>query len=198
MTTTAPTAPTSGAPTDAAVDHALEVLSALTGLIRTSRSSGRRRPEAGGGGGGPPGARRLQEEGAGASGTPVAVLKALARADGHDRPGDLAVAAGVAPSVVSRVLPKLEEDGLVRRRPDESDARSCRIALTDEGVAHLARVQRLTAARLAPALDGIPPGDLDRLPRLLAELDRALVRATDPHPATTRHHETTTTPQDNP
>jgi DNA-binding MarR family transcriptional regulator len=181
MTTTAPTAPTSGAPTDAAVDHALEVLSALTGLIRTSRSIG----------------RRLQEEGAGASGTPVAVLKALARADGHDRPGDLAVAAGVAPSVVSRVLPKLEEDGLVRRRPDESDARSCRIALTDEGEAHLARVQRLTAARLAPALDGIPPGDLERLPRLLAELDRALVRATDLHPATTRHHEATTTPQDN-
>jgi DNA-binding MarR family transcriptional regulator len=174
------TAPTSGAPTDAAVDRALEVLSALTGLIRTSRSIG----------------RRLAEEGAGASGTPVAVLKALARADGHDRPGDLAAAAGVAPSVVSRVLPKLEEDGLVRRRPDESDARSCRIVLTDEGVAHLARVQRLTAARLAPALDGIPTDDLDRLPRLLAELDRALVRATDPHPATTRHPQHTTTPQD--
>ena len=94
-TTTADT--TSGHPTDAAVDHAEEVLSALTGLIRTSRAIG----------------RRLQEEGSGASGTPVAVLKALARADGHDRPGDLAVAAGVAPSVVSRVLPRLEDDGLV-------------------------------------------------------------------------------------
>ena len=177
-TTTADT--TSGHPTDAAVDHAEEVLSALTGLIRTSRAIG----------------RRLQEEGSGASGTPVAVLKALARADGHDRPGDLAVAAGVAPSVVSRVLPKLEEEGLVHRRPDESDARSCRIALTDEGVEHLARVQRQTAALLAPALHGIPAGDLERLPRLLAELDHALVRATDLHPATTRHPQHTTTPQD--
>ena len=177
-TATAPV-PTTTPPTEAEVDRAVEVLSALTGLIRTSRAIG----------------RRLQEEGAGASGTPVAVLKALARADGHDRPGDLAVAAGVAPSVVSRVLPRLEEDGLVRRRPDECDARASRIALTDAGVAHLARVQRQTAALLAPALHGIPRGDLDRLPGLLTELDRALVRATD-HPATTRHHQPTPTPQD--
>ena len=181
MTTTATTGPApTSEPSAAAVDHAVEVLSALTGLIRTSRAVG----------------RRLQEEGAGASGTPVAVLKALARADGHDRPGDLAVAAGVAPSVVSRVLPKLEDDGLVRRSPDECDARSSRIALTDAGLAHLARVQRQTAALLAPALDGIPESDLDRLPRLLAALDRALVRATGLHPATTRPHLPTPPHQD--
>jgi DNA-binding MarR family transcriptional regulator len=161
-----------------AVDQAVAVLSALTSLLRTSRAAG----------------RRLQE-GLGASGTPIAVLKALARKDGHDRPGDLAVAAGVAPSVVSRVLARLEEDGLVTRRPDESDARACRIALTAEGHSHLARVQRGTAALLAPSLTRMDPADLDRAPALLAQLEQALADATD-RTVTTRHthaHHSTTT-----
>lgn len=163
---------------DQAVDQAVAVLSALTSLIRTARAAG----------------RRLQE-GLGASGTPVAVLKALAREDGPDRPGDLAVATGVAPSVVSRVLARLEEDGLVTRRPDESDARACRIALTAEGHSHLARVQRKTAALLAPSLTQMTPQDLDRVPALLAELEQALAHASD-RAVTTRHthaHHSTTT-----
>jgi len=154
---------------DATVDQAVAVMSALAGLIRTSRAA----------------ARRLQE-GLGASGTPQAVLKALARRDGHDRPGDLAVAAGVAPSVVSRVLARLEDDGLVSRRPDESDARACRIALTEDGHAHLRRVQRGTAALLAPSLAEMSPADVERLPDLLAQLEQALGRAAD-RAATTRH-----------
>jgi DNA-binding MarR family transcriptional regulator len=146
----------------AAVDEAEAVLSALTGLIRTSRAI----------------ARRISE-GVGASGTPVAVLKVLAREDGHDRPGDLAVATGVAPSVVSRVLTRLEEDGLVSRRQDEADARSCRISLTERGTDHLARVQRQTAALLAPELAALDAEDRRQMPRLLGLLEQVLAGAAD-------------------
>jgi DNA-binding MarR family transcriptional regulator len=154
---------------DLGVDQAVAVLSALASLLRTSRAAG----------------RRLQE-GSGASGTPLTVLRALAREDGPDRPGDLAVAAGVAPSVVSRVLARLEEDGLVTRRRDEADARACRIALTAEGGRHLGRVQRSTAALLAPSLSRMTSEDLDRIPALLAELEQALAHASD-RAVTTRH-----------
>lgn len=151
-------------PTDeVAVDDAVAVLSALSGLMRTGRAI----------------ARRLEEEGLGSSGTPLAVLKALARPDGHDRPGDLATATGVAPSVVSRVLARLEADGLVVRRRDELDARACHIALTDAGREHLTRVQREAAAFLAPALGAIPTKDLRRLPQLLGQLERAMVSSSE-------------------
>lgn len=149
------------APTPA-VDDVHAVMTALVSLVRTSRSLG----------------RRLQED-LGASGTPLAVLKALARHDGLDRPGDLAATAGVAPSVVSRVIARLEEDGLVDRRRDATDARACHIALTDAGRVHLDHVERESAALLAPSLRGIPADDLRRLPGLLGQLEQAMVHTTE-------------------
>jgi DNA-binding MarR family transcriptional regulator len=142
-------------------DGPLEVIAALTSLIRASRAVARQRHDQ-----------------LGASGTPVAVLKALSRAaDGRDRPGDLAVAAGVAPSVVSRVLPRLEEDGLVTRERDEHDARSCHIILTDSGREQLAAIQREYAEILGAALDGVPDEEVERMPATLAHLEQALLRA---------------------
>jgi DNA-binding MarR family transcriptional regulator len=144
-------------------DGPLEVIAALTSLIRASRAVARQRHDQ-----------------LGASGTPVAVLKALSRAtDGQNRPGDLAVAAGVAPSVVSRVLPRLEEDGLVTRVRDEHDARSCHILLTDAGREQLAAIQREYAAALGAALEGVPEDEVARMPATLAHLEQALLRAAE-------------------
>ncbi|KQZ89635.1 hypothetical protein ASD62_10285 [Phycicoccus sp. Root563] len=144
-------------------DHPDEVIAALASLIRASRAVARQRHDQ-----------------LGASGTPLAVLKALAHAeDEQARPGDLAVAAGVAPSVVSRVLPRLEEDGLVTRRRDEADARSCHIILTPEGREQLAAIQREYAELLGGALVDVPPEEVRRMPQTLGHLERALLRAAD-------------------
>ena len=160
MVTTVATRPVAGANRP---DGPLEVIAALTSLIRASRAVARQRHDQ-----------------LGASGTPVAVLKALSRAtDGHDRPGDLAVAAGVAPSVVSRVLPRLEEDGLVTRERDEHDARSCHIILTDTGREQLAAIQREYAEILRAALQGVPDEEIARMPSTLAQLEQALFRAAE-------------------
>jgi DNA-binding MarR family transcriptional regulator len=146
-----------------APDTSLEVIAALSSLIRASRAVARQRHDQ-----------------LGASSTPLAVLKALSRADeGRARPGDLAVAAGVAPSVVSRVLPRLEEDGLVTRRRDEADARSCHIILMTEGRDQLAAIQREYAQLLAGVLVDVPAEEVARMPGTLRHLEQALLRAAE-------------------
>ena len=141
-----------------------EVVSALSSLIRASRMIARQRHDQ-----------------LGASGTPLTVLKALATGAEGDRPGDLAQAAGVAPSVVSRALARLEDDGLVVRRPDETDARACHISLTDEGRAQLAAIEDEYATLLDEALADLSADDVARLPRLLTQLERALRRRLQGH-----------------
>ncbi|WP_161988680.1 MarR family winged helix-turn-helix transcriptional regulator [Pedococcus bigeumensis] len=137
-----------------------EVVSALSSLIRASRSIARQ--------------RQVQ---LGASGTPLAILKVLATQPGEDRPGDLAGATGVAPSVVSRALTRLEEDGLVVRHRDEADARACHIALTVEGRSQLATISDQYAELLDDALADLSDDDVARLPGLLHTLEQALRRA---------------------
>jgi len=143
-----------------------EILAALASLIRSARSISRQ-----------------HHQQLGASGTPLAVLKSLDRNPGQDRPGDLAQAAGVAPSVMSRVLARLEEDGLVTRHKDEQDARACHIALTEDGTAQLRAIEREYTELLDGALADVSPADLDRMPVLLRSLEQALLRAGTTVPA---------------
>ena len=146
-----------------------EVVSALSSLVRASRSIARQ--------------RQVQ---LGASGTPLAILKALATQPGENRPGDLAVATGVAPSVVSRALARLEEDGLVVRRRDDADARACHITLTSEGRRQLDTISDQYAALLDDALTELTDDDVERLPGLLHTLELALRRASE-RPLRPRH-----------
>ena len=169
-----------------------EVVSARSSLIRASRSIARQR-----------------QAQLGASGTPLAILKVLATQPGEDRPGDLAHATGVAPSVVSRALTRLAEDGLVVRHKDAEDARACHISLTDEGRSQLATISDQYAALLDDALSELTDDDVGRLPRLLRTLEQALRRAGE-RAAPLRHtslapslaeaiaHDDTTTPTTHP
>ncbi|HEV7195543.1 MAG TPA: MarR family transcriptional regulator [Pedococcus sp.] len=150
------------APTDSPADRTTDVVSALVSLVRSTRTIARHHHQ------------RL-----GASGTPLAVLKSLAQRPDQDRPGDLAQATGVAPSVMSRVLARLEEDGLVTRHRDEADARACHIALTDGGFAQLASIEHEYTLLLREALAELPAGDVDRLPELLQSLEQALLTVSE-------------------
>lgn len=101
--------------TDASrTEDAAALLSAVMVLVRTSRTAGHRRTQA-----------------LGPSGTPYAALKALSHGDA--RPGDLSVALGVSPSVISRALVPLEQAGLIERRHDTGDARAWVFTLSDLG-----------------------------------------------------------------
>jgi DNA-binding MarR family transcriptional regulator len=89
--------------------------------------------------------------------------------------GALADHERVAPPSVTRVVGKLEELGLVVRRPDASDRRVHRVSLTDAGAALLAEVRQRKDVWLAARLAQLDDERRSRLAEALDALD-ALTR----------------------
>ena len=89
--------------------------------------------------------------------------------------GALAEHERVAPPSVTRVVGKLEELGLVVRRPDASDRRVHRVSLTDAGAALLAEVRQRKDVWLAARLAQLDGERRSRLAEALDALD-ALTR----------------------
>ena len=72
--------------------------------------------------------------------TEVDVLVAAERR-GPIRLSDLASFAGLNPTMLSRLIPKLEQAGLIRRLADDSDRRVCRVESTITGSDLIARIR---------------------------------------------------------
>lgn len=96
---------------------------------------------------------------------------------GPTRPTDVADAMMTGRSNVSKISRRLEEAGLLERRPDPRDERQVRLQLTAEGRRIGDRVVALSVTHFARALDAWPSRDLTELRRLLGALDRALADA---------------------
>src|SRR3954454_2212950 len=64
---------------------------------------------------------------------------------------------------LSRLLGRLEEQGLVARERSPADARRQVVALTKQGQAAYATLDRRSAAEIATVLDGLPANDRARL-----------------------------------
>jgi len=101
------------------------------------------------------------------------VLVQLAEAPNHRlRMSDLAQAVLLSRSGLSRLVDRLQKDGLVQREPDPLDARGLYTVLTEKGrstlrdasVVHLAGVSRLVTERLSDE-------ELGQLSELMAKLD---------------------------
>jgi DNA-binding MarR family transcriptional regulator len=79
--------------------------------------------------------------------------------DGRLRPSELASAALLTPSGITRLCDRLERQGLVRRESFDEDGRGSLVVLTDDGrrrsraarATHLAGVRRRFLSRLDPA-----------------------------------------------
>ena len=136
---------------------ALEIVGALSGLIRTARSYS-----------------HLRHEQLGPTGIALAILKRL-----HDEPcrsSDIACALGVSASAVSRAVATVESLGYVVRQPDPADARASLLSLTAGGVQFLAEQHREHARRVAAVLDGWDDAKAREVLQGLTELDTALSR----------------------
>src|ERR1044071_3381282 len=93
-------------------------------------------------------ARRLrQESNAGLSPSQQSALAVIAN-HGPLTLGALAEHERVAPPSITKVVSKLECDGLVTRQPDPDDRRVCRVAISPEGAALLDEVRRRKTAWL--------------------------------------------------
>ena len=101
------------------------------------------------------------------------VLIELWQADGL-RGGELACRLGVEPPTVTKMLRRLENFGLVERRPDPADARSFRVYLTREGRNLEDPVSRCFERAEEKTLTGLEPSERREFARLLAKMRAGL------------------------
>src|SRR5438309_96119 len=69
---------------------------------------------------------------------------------------ELADLEGLNPTMVSRVVRKLDEDGLIRRLPDPSDLRAARVESTPEGTLVHERVRELRTRAVSECVERLP------------------------------------------
>lgn len=113
-------------------------------------------------------ARRLRQTSE--SGLTPSQLSALAAVErvGHLSLGDLAERERVSPPTITKVVAKLEADGLLERHTDGHDRRVCRVSATPAGVALLSESRRRKEAWLAGQIRQL---DEDQRARLAGALD---------------------------
>jgi len=119
-------------------------------------------------------ARRLRQE-AGAELSPTQTA-ALATIDRHGplTPSELAVRERIQRPTVTRLIARLEEDGLVQRNRDPQDRRSSLVALAPAGRELLARGRTRKDAYLSRRLRELDSDDRATLERAAAILERLL------------------------
>jgi DNA-binding MarR family transcriptional regulator len=121
-------------------------------------------------------ARRLRREaGTGLTPSLLSALSAI-RAHGPLNLGELAEHERVAPPSITKIVGRLEADGLVSRAPDPKDRRVARVAVTPAGDALMDEIHRRKNAWLAARINALPAGDQQRLAEALDVLDRLVAR----------------------
>jgi DNA-binding MarR family transcriptional regulator len=86
--------------------------------------------------------------------------------------GALAEVERVAPPTISRIVAKLESEGLVERRPDPDDGRIVRVVVTDPGADLLAAARSRKVAWLRDHLAQLDPDDRAAVAAAIGALER--------------------------
>ncbi|HEY2602642.1 MAG TPA: MarR family transcriptional regulator [Thermoleophilaceae bacterium] len=119
-------------------------------------------------------ARRLRQEAdAGLSPSLTAALSTLER-HGPLTPSRLAEIERIQRPTATRLVAKLEEQGLVEREPDPEDGRVCHVAVTREGRELVKRMRNRKNAFLSKRLRNLHEDDLRTLERATAILEAIL------------------------
>ena len=117
-------------------------------------------------------ARRLrQESGAGLTSSQLSAL-AVIECHGPLTLGALAEHEGVAPPSITRVVARLEADGLVLRQADPADRRVARVTTSRRGAALIAESRRRKTAWLTARIAALDPDQRRRLADALDVLDQ--------------------------
>jgi DNA-binding MarR family transcriptional regulator len=119
-------------------------------------------------------ARRLrQEAGSGLSPSQTAALATIERR-GPLTPSELAEVEHIKRPTATRVVARLEDDGLVERASDPSDGRASLVSATVAGSSLLRELRGRKNAYLAERLAALPNDDVAALDRAAAILERVL------------------------
>ncbi|PTW63092.1 DNA-binding MarR family transcriptional regulator [Breoghania corrubedonensis] len=103
-----------------------------------------------------------------------AVLKTLADSDGLSM-SELALALGVQPPTVTKMVTRMSAQGLLTRRAADTDGRLARVYLTEEGRERVELIDRAWKRLEREALTGLDDKDRKRLRKLLRAVERNLV-----------------------
>jgi DNA-binding MarR family transcriptional regulator len=116
--------------------------------------------------------RRLRQHAVGA--LSPSQVSAMASLDDHGPVpmGRLSRLEGVSAPTMTRIVDRLELQGLVARRVDPGDARSTVVELTHDGAGALARLRHERTAFLAQRLSGLDAADLAAVTAALPALRR--------------------------
>lgn len=109
------------------------------------------------------------------------VLKVLADADGRTM-SQLALALGVQPPTVTKMVTRLSAQGLVRRQVSETDGRLARVFLTDEGRDRVLAVDKAWKRLEKEAIAGLDDKDRKKLRKLLRQIEKNLSLTTEVDP----------------
>jgi DNA-binding MarR family transcriptional regulator len=111
----------------------------------------------------------------------------VADRSGPARISDFASFCGLNPTMVSRMAPKLEAAGLLRRRPDPNDKRASTVEATTKARKLLERVRSERSDVLARLLDDLDDQDRQAIEAALPALEKlADLLAIDSAPAKER------------
>lgn len=109
------------------------------------------------------------------------VLKVLADSDGRTM-SQLALALGVQPPTVTKMVTRLSAQGYVRRQVSDTDGRLARVHLTDSGRELVDSVDRAWKRLEREAMAGLDDKDRKRLRKLLRQVEKNLSVAVDTDP----------------
>jgi DNA-binding MarR family transcriptional regulator len=119
-------------------------------------------------------ARRLRQQSVeGATASMLSALSTLERL-GPLTLTELAQLERVQPPSITKVVARLEDEGLVKRAGDKEDRRVSRVTLTGKGKRSIEQNRSRKTAYLARGLESLQPEDLGVLSRALDVLDRLM------------------------
>lgn len=124
-------------------------------------------------------ARRLRQEAGGGIGPTLTAALATIERHGPLTPSELAARERIQRPTATRIVGKLEGEGLIARTADPDDRRSCLLAATDAGSAHLRELRTRKDAFLADRLRALPAEDRATLARAAELLEDLLEREDD-------------------
>lgn len=103
--------------------------------------------------------------------------------EGVASPASIAQRLGISRAVVTGLLDRLEERGLIRREPDPADRRRLRIVMTASGLDASERLGRAVVDDLAAELGVSSPGEREALATALTLMERKIEILLDQTPA---------------
>lgn len=109
------------------------------------------------------------------------VLKVLADTDGRTM-SQLALALGVQPPTVTKMVTRLSAQGYVRRQVSDTDGRLARVHLTDAGRDLVESVDKAWKRLEREAMAGLDDKDRKKLRKLLRQVEKNLSMSFDQDP----------------